>query len=348
MEKNKINFDILWNHFKPIIVNIFSNTFGSNCFKLDKSVLPMEVISIYEAPKLLQLYDSIDLEAIGRLKFSDLIMEFVSVVVNRFPLDDLVNFYNNLNRLDVYSNRFERFHFNGSRLVVTAGKYNVKGNYIIINGKKNRTVIYHELFHLASSVYSDNLGYTGFCQYTSDSSFGAGINEGYTELLAERYFDKQLKGAYLLEIQFAYLVEKIVGTERMSSLYLRADLNGLISELAKYSSEEEAINFISNIDFLSFSTISSIGDYEKNEFLNIFREVNEFLYKAYITKAKKRFENGEFDLDGFWHQACVFAFMLQSSIKIKNKEYEVVDIENLLDIFNDVTVDVFSPKSHFV
>lgn len=72
----------------------------------------------------------------------------------------------------------------------------------------NRGVIFHELFHLAS--YPTN--------------FKRGLNEGYTEALAHRYFSKT-KMAYNDNVYYALELEKIIGQELMEKAYSCGNIN---------------------------------------------------------------------------------------------------------------------------
>ena len=108
---------------------------------------------------------------------------------------------------------------------------------------------------MSSSFYRGEIEYSGFHQFSLKSglfNLGEGINKGYTELLRHRYFITENDGfeSYTYEIDTADKIEKITGKEKMESLYLNADLPGLIQELKQFSSEEAIIKFISDVDFI--------------------------------------------------------------------------------------------------
>ena len=109
---------------------------------------------------------------------------------------------------------------------------------------------------MSSTFYreSDGMIFCGFAQgYKGKKIIATGINEGYTQLLAERYFgeSKDILKAYSCEKSIAEKLEMIVGKEKMQSLYLNANLYGLIQELKQYEDENTIMQFISDVDFLN-------------------------------------------------------------------------------------------------
>lgn len=87
----------------------------------------------------------------------------------------------------------------------------------------DRGVIYHELFHYA---FRPNGGTT----------FRRGLNEGYTEALAHRYFSKE-KQAYPDNVHYVLELEKIVGMDVMENAYSKGDI-----KIIKNALGEENIN----------------------------------------------------------------------------------------------------------
>ena len=123
---------------------------------------------------------------------------------------------------------------------------------------------------MSSSCYRGEIEYSGFHQFSLKSglfNLGEGINEGYTELLRHRYFITENDGfeSYTYEIDTADKIEKITGKEKMESLYLNADLPGLIQELKQFSSEEAIIKFISDVDFIFKNLDEKNSNYLKKE-----------------------------------------------------------------------------------
>ena len=245
-----------------------------------------KIIKVSIPPNVRQKYNDIELNKINNEKFKELVLEFVNLIKSEFPEEVLVNFYNNINELAVKKNHILCFAKSASAY------YSPRNNIIVLSDDNS---IYHELFHMASRIKNGNKTFTGFSQNKMGSIYNVadGLNEGYTELLAHRYFGEKHKmtNSYKFEKDAAEKLEIIIGKEKMTSFYLSSDLNGLIEELKKYNSEEEIMKFISRLDFFSNydSMFTSIRIRE-----SVF-DVYEFLLKTNALKLKKQYDEGIID-----------------------------------------------------
>ena len=162
--------------------------------------------------------------------------------------ENLTNLYRNLKTLKLKNESFvEALSYNGL--------YFTKQNEIKI---AKQSAIGHELLHAASSYYDRNTGisYTGFRQTKNNQSIGTGINEGYTELLATRIFNKNKQiTAYHKEAKLARLLEFFFDDPKeMEKYYFNHDLPGLIHHLERYANRQEIINFIEEADTINSYT----------------------------------------------------------------------------------------------
>lgn len=161
---------------------------------------------------------------------------------------DLTLFYKNLKTLDIKSVK--------TKMVTStpfAGVYDTNQNTIeIALDGIDHECIYHELFHIASRRKTDTHIYTGFSRNNTEYSVvsGTAINEGFTELLAGKYFNKN--EGYQKEQCYVSMLSEIIGFEIMERLYLKGDFDGLIDEFSKYVSEEEVYLFIDFFDKYSY------------------------------------------------------------------------------------------------
>jgi hypothetical protein len=216
---------------------------------------------------------------------------FVNKMKEEMPEEDLKNMYNNLHNLKIQESNIKLilltllFRLTGAKGVV-GGYFSPKITRSIIvaytpNGEKTVHKLFksqsaitlegeysHELLHLSSMIKRGLKSCIGFNhRYTApyaNVSIGMGINEGYTDLLNERFFGVvNDKGIYECFKIISGVVEDVIGKDKMMKLYFSANLNGLIYELAKYSSHEEAKAFIVNCDlfFKKPFLIKKIIDY---------------------------------------------------------------------------------------
>lgn len=217
----------------------------------------------------------------------------------------------NIESLKVNSNWIKSLELNFRRAggVYDPLNHNIGENYFLtklnisnyIEGKKLfQKIISHELIHAASSFNDGRKIITGFCQYYIKpfmSVVGIGLNEGYTEVLSNKYVvDKKLivngkDTGYKYQRAVAELVELIVGKDQMINMYFHGDLEGLIKELSKYQDEMKVKEFILDLDTIT-NIRRNITIINKNNIINnLYNRVNIFLYNAFSNKMS----NGNID-----------------------------------------------------
>ncbi len=161
-------------------------------------------------------------------------------------------------------------------------------NNKIYAGKRIEDSIYHELFH-AFTTYKENVFsiYSGFNYINIDTDIARRLSEGYTDLLANRYFDSVV--SYMIEANIARKTELILGEKNMQNFYASNNLYAIIKSLSKFSSEEEAIAFISFVDKLSI--------YRNNikKSIQIMNILSNYLVDVYVNVLVEFYLRGKFD-----------------------------------------------------
>ncbi len=161
-------------------------------------------------------------------------------------------------------------------------------NKKIYTGKNIDDSIYHELFH-AFTTYKENIFsiYSGFNYINIDTDIARRLSEGYTDLLANRYFDSVV--SYMIEANIARKTELILGEKNMQNFYTSNNLYAIIKFLSKFSSEEEAIAFISFVDKLSI--------YRNNikKSIQIMNILSNYLVDVYVNVLVEFYSRGKFD-----------------------------------------------------
>lgn len=182
---------------------------------------------------------------------------------------------------------------------------------------RNEDTINHELLHMSSRKKQKEIICCGFHVNSPKFSFGYGLNEGYTENLNFKYFSDMIAvKSYPKEMILAAGIERIIGKERMEKLYFDADVTGLIAELEKYTTRENVISMLYQIDLLSESNeIKKIKDFLKikdqiseiiekkehnTEFSEFYKNTSEnkildYLYEDILIKKKEKFKQQLFE-----------------------------------------------------
>lgn len=129
------------------------------------------------------------------------------------------------------------------------GTYDAQTQTIEIYENAKNTTLYHELLHVASS--NPKYCSTGFKIILKQGGiFGNGLNEGYTELLNNRFFGVK-SSSYLYLQKLAQLIENFYeNKEEMINDYFHANIFNLIKEMLKSMTLEEIIDILVDMDYL--------------------------------------------------------------------------------------------------
>lgn len=190
---------------------------------------------------------------------------------------NLKTFYKNIQELTLKNISYEEF-----KKINYTSEYDVVYNQLLINPYCDvNDYIYHELFHVSNTKSKNNKYITGFDQVSDNEEIGMGLNEVYTDILADRYFEGN-NGGY---IGLSFLVkplEMIIGKEKMEELYSKSDLLGLINEMNKYITAKEVIKYIKNLDCLVNDMQNDKVEHSK--IIETSKKINEFLVNGILNK----------------------------------------------------------------
>lgn len=328
----------IWGLINSIIV-YYTTSKALNAYTLHRDSKPQNISKVILPKELKIEVDEIDLERLKKQKYGKELLKFVEVMVNNFPKEDLINFYNNINTLKVKEKSFDIGNFLFK--AYTAGQYNPKKNVINLEEKYAIISIYHELFHMASAIAGTRI--VGFHQSEGSVSIGKGLNEGYTELLCRRYFGP---GAISLSYEFsmyaASQIEDLVGKDKMQSLYFRANLKGLIDELKKYASEEDIMKFINDTDFvIEHLEQKKVPSKEKKLLNKAMHDVNAFLVKCKGRKILKQHleSKGAISQKDCSMQLAKYVVSLPYKVRVCKNEYIIMSNEDI-DEYVKLTFDL--------
>lgn len=332
----QIDWEIILRVLSPII-SCYVAKKGIKTYILNKEYKPKDIRSVVLPPELIPKYSDIDEEKILAQKFGETVLRFAKFMVDKFPPENLINFYNNINKLIVS----QKSDFKRKEIM---GQYNIGENKIEISDESS---IYHELFHMSSTILKGGVICTGFNQEIFKPkriSLGEGINEGYTQLLTKRYFENiAFKDSYSYLVIVASTLERVVGQEKMEKLYLNTDLFGLINELKSYASEEEIMNFIAATDFFRnhFYNEKKLND-AKDMIVKSLKTISNFLVRISAKKINGQFIEGKITLKVFSEELALCISALGHSITIGKRKYEYLSNKTI----EEILMDVFS-KTNF-
>lgn len=229
-------------------------------------------------------------EAMNR-KGIDIVYPYVETLVSNLTEEEIKLMYTNLKTLEVESEKDSIFK-------TKSGTYSSVDNIIFYC---RIDAISHELLHMASSFYDEKLGIIqcGFKQSTIKDAdgneledgveVGSALNEGYTELLNARFFNKKDKDiSYERYVKVARLFELFFDDPKeMRLLFFHHDLPGFVHYMEKFMPYDKVIDIILKLD-KSLAYANFNDNISKKEYL----EVLDILYD-YFIKSNKGLEKNQ-------------------------------------------------------
>lgn len=204
--------------------------------------------------------------------------------------------------------------------------YDAQKNQMRLNPENYRKAIFHELFHVISGVYKGLASYEGFsiCLNFIGSfclKFGVGLNEGYTELLANRYFADENLFSSPIEVYLIQFLENIIGQDKMENWYSTANLKSLLSELKKYQTEEEILEFLEDMDYIYFNSFKKVIPPQMRVMV---LNIAEFLLQTYNKQQNMSFLAGEISFTEYKNKVLSFAQNLYQGIDFNKDNYNFI------------------------
>lgn len=265
-------------------------------------------------------------------------------------------FYNkNISEVTImyYDNKTQK-KYNQGKMTTSAyfdvilGKLYIK----LMRGKYIKN-IYHELSHLSSYFKKGDIAYHGFRQMDTNTgySIGVGINEGFTEIINRTYFEKD-SDSYEVAYTAVERLSKIIGLEKMETLYFNADLKGLVDEIMKCGvSKEEVYKFIINLDlyYKIEYEYKKNSKYTINALIKCEDELNKFLTKLYVSKktidnptiSDSDLKNDTIDFaDGYFFRSITVGSGKKYPLSIRGKKFDITTNEQIKKYIDDAIDEV--------
>lgn len=223
--------------------------------------------------------------------YSNIVVKFDHKLINSRNIADVKELEFKIKRFLIVMNRscknfnskiflknFKKTFFNLSELknensVGVNGSVTIRSSFNSFK-LKNIKVTYHELLHLAS--------------LKNDKNIFKPFNEGYTQLLEQRYFNEvnELGSSYVFEVYIMKTVEQIFGKDNLEKLYFKGEFNKLFNFFNNYISIED-LSILKN-NLLSIYEIERYNEefLKFEELKNNFNQALEILFNCLINKLK--------------------------------------------------------------
>lgn len=281
---------------------------------------------IIKTPKVKAQTDILEDDEILK-RYGEKVLHFKNVLKGELKPKNLTLFYNNIETLEINLNVDKK---NVNKLVVANYKIDTNSINIYEDDKHN---LYHELLHMSSRL---DASFNGF--YQSNNNIGKGINEGYTEILCDRYFGKSEESkSYVIEKHIASNLEKIVGQEKMEDYYFTSDLYSLSKELELYLSKEEVTSFFQSLDFVNYFIRRAIFSVTiKNKLDRSIKNIYYLLAKMWMLKCKKDYESGSINI--FVYLIVTKKYVSELNVLISNR-YQSFNSKTLKKLYDECGIN---------
>lgn len=245
---------------------------------------------------LLEEFESLDLinYQTNHFKFSEKDKEKIKTLIPLIKKEniEIYNFINKLlqnTKIDNLKNLILNFPYitikyhSASYDPSISGIYNGKTKEIHIYNRDNKVSLHHELLHASSAdIRFMNIGFKIVLK--NGLIFGKGLNEGYTELLNNRFFNYTSTSYNYLQKLAKQIENLCTDKENMIEYYFNADIFSLISELIPKISLKEIIDILVDMDMLLYNENKSYLEYlkikEKIRFIQNKNKVKKLLVKS--------------------------------------------------------------------
>lgn len=199
------------------------------------------------------------------------------------------------------------------------GYYSVRKNLLKYYMK---SAFGHEFLHMATSYYDKEkeIDVCGFHFTGKKFSVGRGINEGFTELLASRIYNKKNKvTAYENLVPIVKMMELFFDDEtEMRKLYFSCDLTGVIHKLEEYGMDETEIYYM----LFEMDSMAESISFSKT------RLIQERLYRVFMSKCKD--EDRIAKMENLVKKDKILAYKIKN-VKQGKKLVQDVPIQQILE-----------------
>lgn len=253
---------------------------------------------------------------------------FIKVLIENFSPECLINLQRNIRGARINRELFYFLHYgieSSGHFVV----YEENGQYWV--EVENAKHLFHELFHLATYRRIDeNLEFNGFEQVEKKDDgntyfLGTAINEGYTELMAERYFKpkKEKDVAYQTQVDVVKKIELIVGKEKMETLYMTSNPKGLFEELSKYLTEQDVHRLLFLNDYVLIQKPKKDGEVTEETIKKYMELIDKLLINAFINKTTDRLNNHEINEEEYREAITEFLQSFEENREQNDHKYVI-------------------------
>jgi len=309
-----------------------------NKYKINKQFNP-KAFKVSLPPELVRTNSDEEILTSLEPTIDEKIEKFSNIITNFVSKEYLINFYNNIRDLKLKQKKLN------PKSKILDSSYDVTNNSLNVDIDIDEYVIYHELLHMASSIYQNGIVYSGFNQASFNPAdgivnVGVGLNEGYTELLNKTYFSQEKEISTSEEYYYLTFIadrlKEVLGEDVMNKYYFSADLSGLMNELSKYMPKEHVERFIIDTDFI-FNHIGNKKSvvFERGKIEFCLKNINSFLIICLYNKLSSELNDEKILFDKLFDYIETLPF----EVKVFKHSYKLLTYDETIKYLKNYIVN---------
>ncbi len=278
------------------------------CFVYDVMLDEINKKNTKRNPK--QKYPSLSNQQIEKIKtsiekgnYDEDLKPLINKLVEYAGYENLLIFSKNLESLKLIKDKRFKSSFWDLRERFISGEYHPEDNIIYYYHQNS---LPHEFLHVASTARdasTKDLYFSGFRYDVKNLSFQRGLNEGYTELLANRIFNNEHyynDSAYTLNVYLLRIFELLYDNQKdMEKDYFLANYQGPANAFTKYGKIEEYLEFAKYLDFFAATKDYYHEDIDMfNHIMRIVKRVDDYGKMLEARKMKEEYFEQEKKAEG--------------------------------------------------
>lgn len=252
------------------------------------------------------------------------VLDFINKIKSKNPYWNFNILYQNLPTLKIEENYIK------TTFIGASACYDWKRNIIYYKHLKD---IFHELIHVSTFRTKGNIYLCGFNQAKKGIfgyDIGRGLNEGYANLLEEKY--NKCFSWYVMEHSIVRNLDMTFN--QMETFYNEANLNAMINLMGQNEARKDILDFIQKLDY--------INKYQKDTFKKVQREIialyyecQLYTYRNFIYKLLNDIDSNKVTFDDANLQLRKMIILSPSKIFLGEEE-KIHEVKYLIDLKNNI------------
>jgi len=248
-------------------------------------------------------YEKIPSEIHGQIK------EFEEKMINSYPKFNL--------------NKY-RYLVNENNFIDTSVNSKNYDPYLDPSYDKDNKNVYFDLYYEDGKIYPELFEMLN-PTFKGENNYGEFIEKAIRSLILEQVFDVKIHG---INRQYAQALAYVVGSDKLLDIYFNGNIYDLENVFTQLTSQEEAINFIQDLDKFHNAIYNlEVSEFSEEMFQSIQKQLVDFYINS-INKNEVDIEKSKEFISNLFYSVDLFLYNVKDSY---SKEYFDEKIQVILN-----------------